>query len=520
MGDLEAITRNEKLWSGEDLTPATRKEMYIKHLYDETQVIPEYPVTREEMFILKAGEELHDVTIEQLTATENRTYSEEGVAYSPVIVNVPQTTLSTLEVSENGDYDAPSGTAYNRVDVNVPLPSNAYLLKDIPNLPSPIATFTDGANLPMPKLEIGIEPVQDLHGYDAPWVGGAGKNKLPLILDNIKVNNTSGTWNGNTYVHPNGITFNIITNNSGAIEKIVATGTASGNVVLLLDSATFKPWTGTFIINGCIEGSGSTYFWDMQAETSGNIINYDGDTSFVPNQNYRPRIVITSGYQCPTNGITFKPMIRLASETDATFEPYSNICPISGFTEGNVTVADATTDPTVENIYTIDLDGTRYGGTLDVVSGVLTVDRAKIVFDGSSDENWQKSSSGNMYYLTLNATTFPYVKDHNNYNIANCYKFKGFATSGYFSFLNDAEYLLFDYGTGTIREIAIKNLSISTVEDFKASLASNPLELIYELATPLTIQLTPTSIKSLQGINNVFADTGDVVDGSYFSKGV
>lgn len=200
MGDLEPITRNEKLWSGEDLTPVTRKEMYIKHLYDETQVIPEYPVTREEMFILKAGEELHDVTIEQLTATENRTYSEEGVAYSPVIVNVPQTTLTTLDVSANGTYTAPSGTAYNEVDVNVPLPENAYLLKEIEDVE--IATFTDGSNLPMPKLEVAIEPVQDLHGYDSPWVGGAGKNKANIADMNVQSQTTMGklTLPSGTYV--------------------------------------------------------------------------------------------------------------------------------------------------------------------------------------------------------------------------------------------------------------------------------------------------------------------------------
>ena len=62
-----------------------------------------------------------------------------------------------------------------------------------------IATFPDGSDLPMPKLEVAIEPQQDLHGYDAPWVGGAGKNKLPMTLATIKANNTTGTWIGNNY---------------------------------------------------------------------------------------------------------------------------------------------------------------------------------------------------------------------------------------------------------------------------------------------------------------------------------
>ena len=146
-------------------------------------------------------------------------------------------------------------------------------------------------------------------------------------------------------------------------------------------------------------------------------------------------------------------------------------------------------------------------------------DRKKIVFDGSSDENWQKSSSGNMYYLTLNPTTFPYAKNHLTYNMANSYKFKGFTTSGYFAFLNDGEYLLYDYQSGqTAREIAVKNLSISTVEDFKASLANNPLEIVYELATPSTFTSQPTSIKSLEGTNNVWGDCGQIKEGSYFSK--
>ena len=38
---------------------------------------------------------------------------------------------------------------------------------------------------------------------------------------------------------------------------------------------------------------------------------------------------------------------------------------------------------------------------------------------------------------------------------------------------------------------------------------NNPTTFYYELATPITVQLTPTQVEQLLA-NNVFADTGDV----------
>lgn len=119
MSDLEPITREEAAWINEgELTPITRKEQYIKHLYDDTQVVPEKPLTREEWFINKAGEELHDVTIEQLNVSENGTYSETGKAYSPVTVAVP---IGTKSITANGTYDATDDSlkGYSSVSVDV-----------------------------------------------------------------------------------------------------------------------------------------------------------------------------------------------------------------------------------------------------------------------------------------------------------------------------------------------------------------------------------------------------------------
>jgi hypothetical protein len=38
----------------------------------------------------------------------------------------------------------------------------------------------------------------------------------------------------------------------------------------------------------------------------------------------------------------------------------------------------------------------------------------------------------------------------------------------------------------------------------------NGVNLVYELDTPTTIQLPPCPIDTLNGVNNIFADTGDV----------
>ena len=37
----------------------------------------------------------------------------------------------------------------------------------------------------------------------------------------------------------------------------------------------------------------------------------------------------------------------------------------------------------------------------------------------------------------------------------------------------------------------------------------NGVQLVYELAEPITIQLTPNQVNSLYGVNNLWADSGD-----------
>ena len=140
--------------------------------------------------------------------------------------------------------------------------------------------------------------------------------------------------------------------------------------------------------------------------------------------------------------------------------------------------------------YTIDLDGTRYGGTLDVVSGALTVDRVGVDLSSvsftydSNNKRWNRQFSDMKNYSARSADLM-----FEQYQAT---------TSAYTGDTGTA----FAYGKDIYIYDANQSLTISG-------------KCIYELATPQTIQLTPTEVKSLLATNNVFADTGDILDATY-----
>ena len=68
------------------------------------------------------------------------------------------------------------------------------------------------------------------------------------------------------------------------------------------------------------------------------------------------------------------------------------------------------------------------------------------------------------------------------------------------------DYLVF--GNAPNGFIYIVDSTYSTVSELKSALSNVPI--IFELATPTEITLTPTEVKSLLGANNIWADTGNV----------
>jgi len=357
-----------------------------------------------------------DTIIENLNVTRNGIYQEANKAYSPVIVEVPEMVLNELSVTENGEYTPSQGTdGFSKVNVNVALPENGYLLKTVKD---DVVSFDDGSILPMPSVIAEIKAVQDLHGYDSPWVGGAGKNK----------------FNKDT------VTLGKYLTNTGA-EYSSAGGSYSDYIPIKLNT----PYYFSHIV-------GASSFYSMCV--------YDENKTLLESKNI-------SGGKDSSDSVTFTQgayirvnvnqsnldicQIELGS-TATSYAPYSNICPISGFSEGNVHVSP-TTDAQDGTTYSVSWEsqaGTVYGGNVDLVSGVLTVTHANIAsYDGE----------------TLPST---WISDRDVYSVG------GTPTTG--------------------------------------------AQVVYELATPLTYQLTPIQVNSLLGINKVWNDTNGETEVKYFGK--
>jgi len=182
-----------------------------------------------------------------------------------------------------------------------------------------IVSFTTVRAAPFRSLSLSLSPIQSLNGYDNPWPAGGGKNLL--------------NWE-NTTQTINGVTFTV--NSDGTVN---VNGTADGGDASFYSTPTDKVLLpeGNYVLSGCPSGGNvSTYMinetiYSARDTGSGaNISVPQGSTGV------RVRIVIKNG--TTVSNKLFKPMICLSSASNpTTFAPYSNICPISGWTEVDVT---------------------------------------------------------------------------------------------------------------------------------------------------------------------------------------
>lgn len=160
---------------------------------------------------------------------------------------------------------------------------------------------------------------------------------------------------------------------------------------------------------------------------------------------------------------------------------------------------------------TVQLGQTVYGGTVDVTTGVLTVDRVKITLDGTQDisvANWrpQTNAVGWLYPYTL---TNNFIGGGTVKQNVICDRLSTIAYNSMPSINGNGIALAnaLPYGIAIMQT----DTTLTTKSAINAYLSQNPLEVVYEPAEPIEITgLTTASLSTLKGDNNVWSDAGNI----------
>lgn len=214
----------------------------------------------------------------------------------------------------------------------------------------------------------------------------------------------------------------------------------------------------------------STYLGTVQAGNNAKTKTFSGINLYLKSS----RIRIKSGQTF--SNLVIKPMMVIGSTTPTEFAPY----------QGQTVI--------------IDLDGTRYGGTVDALTGVMTVDRTMVLVKDVSG-GWNKAGGGSTWiYSGQTSSALPYKFPPTNNQMlkisASMLPVCAFNSFGSYAraFAQSTSNLL------------IKDTDLGTAEEFLEVYGN--MQLVLELATPFTVQLTPVELSLLLGENNIWTDAG------------
>lgn len=169
-----------------------------------------------------------------------------------------------------------------------------------------------------------------------------------------------------------------------------------------------------------------------------------------------------------------------------------------------------TYEPYNGNTYAVDWltqAGMVYGGTLDVFTGVLTVDKASIDL-GSINWTYESGYTYPYYIGTMPNDCVVGSTVQGQISVL-CSIYESIQNIGASAFRSEAHnnQCCLNSNVST-RRLLVQNLAYTDAATFKTAMAG--VQLVYDLETPLTYQLTPRQIAMLFGINNVWSDAGDV----------
>ena len=462
-----------------------------------------------DILLAKKLEDDRDPKVEGLSVTANGTYSEEGVVYKPVVVNVPETPLSSLSVTANGTYTAPSGTAYNEVDVDVPLPENAYLLEEYEDVPTDIASFT-ASDAPLKSLTASIVPVQAGSGDPSP------ENIRPFVpWTECRIKRTSANLIGGD-LFANAVKNAMPSATIDEAEKTVSfTSSATLDNYIFVDDRTYGDYYIPFKENTSYTFVLVGYNSKSTADASNLRIYYTDGTNTTLSFDSTSATKQTKIYTTPSS----KTVNRLSkTNQDGTTVLYYDEC---GIFEGTITAEEY--EPYAGTTTTIPFTDSQgqsvevFGGSVDVVNGGEQPRTFGSVDLG--DLTWTKLTFDNVTYFQSTSLVGLIEPPVNNSTVtsamASIYRMvawnSGVTDSGVMAVCGKG-----DNNEGKI-SCQLHDYDSYTTEQFKQAMQGK--QLVYPLATPTTFYTQPTSIKSLEGKNNVSASTGQIETLEFFTKG-
>lgn len=271
---------------------------------------------------------------------------------------------------------------------------------------------------------VDFTPSQDFNGYDKPWAGGAGKNLVSPFR-------SSETTKYGLTLTPN------------ADGSVRVHGTASNNsaVLLSMQNVSIPLAAGTYTFFHGISASANKVYAQCVSSAHVFFARTSKDTYALTSATTITRLDIginaANGEQID---VTIYPQLE-AGSTATAYAPYSNICPITGWSDIDI-YREAQYDAGATPYVSVSLGGTQYKGSLDVVSGELTLT------DG--------------YIASYNGEVLPST------------------------WISDRD----EYAVGTT--------------------PTTGAEVVYELASPTTTNLTPQAITALQGPNTMWSNVGNI----------
>lgn len=386
----------------------------------------------------------------------------------PLLFNDP----TEISVENNGNTDArPNLLITGSGEIDVSLNGSQLLSMDLGEDDQTVIIDSEnmnayGAQSAIREVVANIEPkqtgsgdpspdnIREISGYSELNLTRCGIN-LMRVDSRVSQTTASVTYTSDdNYIYLNGV------KNGGGYADM-------SNLTMTLPRGTY--YLKAFAISGTASNTVELYAYNGVNNITGSLLTGEKTLTLTELTTFRFRFAIWSDGTVCTN---YKIGIVISTASISEYSEYT------------------------ANTYTVNFGQTVYGGVLDVTNGTLTVTHKG--FDMGS-QAWTYNSAYGVFY-----TQVADKKPNDTNAICDIY---GRTTVWFTDPLWPSLNYVFN-STENNQYFYVRDTDYTDANAFKTAMSEHYL--VYELATPITYQLTPTQINNLLGLNNLYSNTGSL----------